>query len=161
MVGPPMFPWHLFPFHKDTNNTMKQMKPEDINQYVENIMGQMIPNQMQGMMNPKDMMKGFNNQANQPTPSSFPSSVFETHDFVFVRVPIKEERWRKDMRLYHTSNQMIIEHIPEHNDKHTITLPALVKKKGTTATIKDGILEVKIPKNVDMQYSEIDVTDSF
>lgn len=139
---------------------MQQLNPEDINKYIQNMMGQMIPEQMQGMMNPQDFMKGFNKQQQQTANSSkLPSSVFETHDFVYVRIPLKEEAWRKNLRLFHTSNQMIIEHIPEYEDKHIITLPALVKKKGTTALIKEDILEVKIPKNVDMQFSEVDVTD--
>ncbi|MFC0415267.1 Hsp20/alpha crystallin family protein [Cytobacillus solani] len=155
-----MFPWNLFPFHKDAKKAMQQMNPEDINKYIQNMMGQMIPEQMQGMMNAQDFMQGFGEQKQQPSSSStFSSSVFETHDFVFVRIPLKEESWRKNLRLFHTSNQMIIEHIPEYEDKHIITLPALVKKKGTTAHIKDDILEVKIPKNVDMQFSEVDVTD--
>ena len=155
-----MFPWNLFPFHKDAKKAMQQINSEDINKYIQNMMGQMIPEQMQGMMNPQDFMQGFAKQQKQPSNSSkLSSSVFETHDFVFVRIPLKEEEWRKKLRLFHTSNQMIIEHIPEFEDKHIITLPALVKKKGTTAHIKDGILEVKIPKNVDMQFSEVDVTD--
>ncbi|KOP83072.1 Hsp20/alpha crystallin family protein [Cytobacillus solani] len=155
-----MFPWNLFPFHKDAKKAMQQMNPEDINKYIQNMMGQMIPEQMQGMMNAQDFMQGFGKQKQQPSSSStLSSSVFETHDFVFVRIPLKEESWRKNLRLFHTSNQMIIEHIPEYEDKHIITLPALVKKKGTTAHIKDDILEVKIPKNVDMQFSEVDVTD--
>lgn len=140
------------------------MNPEDINKYIQNMMGQIIPEQMQGMMNSQDFMQGFNKQHNtqqkqQSDSSTLSSSVFETHDFVYVRIPIKDEEWRKNLRLFHTSNQMIIEHIPEYEDKHIITLPVLVKKKGTTAHIKDDILEVKIPKNVDMQFSEIDVTD--
>ncbi|WP_102274908.1 Hsp20/alpha crystallin family protein [Cytobacillus massiliigabonensis] len=155
-----MFPWNLFPFHKDVKKEMQQMNPEDINKYIQNMMGQMIPEQMQGMMNPQDFMNGFSKQQQQPASSStLPSSVFETHDFVYVRIPLKEDEWRKNLRLFHTSNQMIIEHIPEYEDKHVITLPVLVKKKGTTALIKDGILEVKIPKNIDMQFSEVDVTD--
>lgn len=155
-----MFPWNLFPFHKDAKKSMQQMNTEDINKYIQNMMGQMIPEQMQGMMNPQDFMQGFGKQQQQPSSSSNLSSlVFETHDFVFVRIPMKEEAWRKNLRLFHTSNQMIIEHIPEYEDKHIITLPALVKKKGTTARIKDDILEVKIPKNIDMQFSEVDVTD--
>ncbi|WP_057764139.1 Hsp20/alpha crystallin family protein [Cytobacillus praedii] len=155
-----MFPWNLFPFHKDAKKAMQQINSEDINKYIQNMMGQMIPEQMQGMMNPQDFMQGFAKQQKQPSSASkLSSSVFETHDFVYVRIPLKEEEWRKKLRLFHTSNQMIIEHIPEYEDKHIITLPALVKKKGTTAHIKDGILEVKIPKNVDMQFSEVDVTD--
>ncbi|WP_066299505.1 Hsp20/alpha crystallin family protein [Bacillus sp. FJAT-29937] len=156
-----MFPWNLFPFNKDMKNMMKQMKPDEIDKYVQNMMNQMFPQGMQGMMQPQSFMPGFQNDAKQspPSSSSLPSTVFETHDNVFVRIPIKNEQWLKDMRIYHTSNQMIIDHIPDLEDKTTIILPALVKKKGSTAYFKDGMLEIKIPKNVDMQYSEIDVTE--
>ncbi|CAM3496273.1 Hsp20/alpha crystallin family protein [Cytobacillus oceanisediminis] len=157
-----MFPWNLFPFNKDMKNLMQQMKPEEIDKYIQNIMGQMFPQNMQGMSGTPDFMKGFNTAAagqKQPNPAALDSSVFETHDHVYVRMLIKKEDWLKDMKLYHTSNQMIIEHIPEKDDKHIITLPAIVKRKGSTAHFKDGFLEIKIPKNVDMQYSEIDVTE--
>lgn len=156
-----MFPWNLFPFNKEMKNQMQQMKPEEINKYVQNLMGQMFPQNMHGMPGSQGFMNGFNTEAasKQANPAALNSSVFETHEFVFVRVPIKKEEWLREMRLYHTSNQMIIEHIPEKEDKHIITLPAIVKRKGSTAHFKDGFLEIKIPKNVDLQYSEIDVTE--
>ncbi|MFO1444766.1 Hsp20/alpha crystallin family protein [Bacillus sp. Bva_UNVM-123] len=153
-----MFPWSRFPFNKDMKKMMEQIKPEEINHYIQNMMGQMLPEQMQKIMNNQN----FNGKAEQfsPPPSAFPASVFETHENVYVRLEIKDEEWLKNMRLFHTSNQMIIEHIPKFEDKHTITLPALVKRKGTTAHVKDGILEIRIPKNIDMQYSEIDITET-
>lgn len=138
------------------------MKPEEINNYIQNMMGQMFPEHLQKMMNEQESKHFFTGKEKQSSQSqstsSLPSSVFETHDFVYVRIQIKNEEWLKAMRIYYTSNQMIIEHIPEYDDKHTIILPALVKKKGTTAQVKDNILEIKIPKSVDMQYSEIDIT---
>nr|WP_308435595.1 Hsp20/alpha crystallin family protein [Neobacillus kokaensis] len=137
------------------------MKPGEIDKYVQDIIGKALPDNMRGMMNPQEMFNAFQPSASQnsaPT-GSLNSSAFETHDYVYVRVPIKDEEWLKKLRLYHTSNQLILEHIPEHDDKHTITLPAIVKKKGAAANYKDGILEVKIPKNVDMQFSQIDVTE--
>lgn len=160
-----MFPWNLFPFNKDMKNMMKQMKPGEVDKYVQDIMNQMFPQGMQGMQgmtSPKSFMPGFENEARPNSSSSanpLHSHVFETHYDVFIRIPIKHENWLKSMRIYHTSNQVIIEHIPESEDKHTIILPALVKKKGATAFYKDGMLEMKIPKNIDMQYSEIDVTE--
>ncbi|USK37561.1 Hsp20/alpha crystallin family protein [Cytobacillus firmus] len=158
-----MFPWNLFPFNKDMKNPPSQMKPEEIDKYIKNIMGQMFPQNMQGMTGAPDFMKGFNaaapgtNQQSNSAPLN--SSVFETHDYVFVRFPIKNEEWLKEMKLYHTSNQMIIEHIPDKDDRHIITLPAIVRKKGSSASCKEGYMEIKIPKNIDMQYSEIDVTE--
>ncbi|MFJ5715207.1 Hsp20/alpha crystallin family protein [Neobacillus sp. NPDC093127] len=156
-----MFPWNMFPFGKDMKESMKKMKPEEINNFVQDIVGKIMPGNMQGMMNPQEMFNGFQNTASQQRSASgvLDSSAFETHDYVFVRIPLKNEEWIKKLRLYHTSNQLIIEHIPEHEDSNTITLPAIVKRKGAIANYKDGILEVKIPKNIDMQYSQIDVTE--
>ena len=162
-----MFPWNLFPFKKDTLNMMKQLKPEEIEKYVKDMMSQMMPGNMQGMpgnmqgMDPGNFSSFFNPQANhhQQKNSALNSSVFETHHYVFVRIPIKNEQWLKDLRIFHTSNQLIVEHVPEYEDKHTIVLPALVRKKGASANFKDDTLEIRIPKNTDMQYTEIDVNE--
>ena len=156
-----MFPWNMFPFNKDMKETMQKMKPEQIDNYVQDIIGKIMPGNMKGMMNPQEMFNGFQSSPSQPQPSTgaLNSNAFETHDFVFVRIPIKNEEWVKNLRIYHTSNQLIVEHIPLHEDKHIITLPAIVKKKGASANYKDSVLEIKIPKNIDMQFSQIDVTE--
>ena len=158
-----MFPWSMFPFNKDSKSMLQNMKPDEIDKYVQDIMGKMMPGNMQGMMNPQEIMNSFQSPLGQrsPSPSTgiLNSTAFETHDFVFVRIPIKKEEWIKQLQIYHTSNQLIVEHIPDHEDKHTVTLPAIVKKKGAVANYKDGMLEVRIPKNVDMQFSQIDVTE--
>ncbi|EKN65594.1 spore coat protein [Neobacillus bataviensis LMG 21833] len=156
-----MFPWNMFPFNKDMKDSMQKMKPEEINNYVQDIIGKVMPGNMRGMMNPQEMFSGFQTSGSQTQPATgvLNSTAFETHDFVFVRIPINNEEWIRQMRIYHTSNQLIVEHIPKQEDKNIITLPAIVKKKGATANFKDGMLEVKIPKNVDMQFSQIDVTE--
>ena len=151
----------MFPFNKDMKETIQKMKPEQVDNYVQDIIGKIMPGNMRGMMNPQDMFNGFQSSTSQQQPSTgvLNSTAFETHDFVFVRIPIKNEEWIRNLRIYHTSNQLIIEHIPQHEDKHIITLPAIVRKKGASANFKDSVLEVKIPKNVDMQFSQIDVTE--
>lgn len=156
-----MFPWNIFPFNKDSKSMLQKMKPDEIDKYVQNIMEKMMPGNMQGMMNPGEIMNSFQAPLKQQQNLSGPlrSNAFETHDFVFVRIPIKNDEWLKQLQIYHTSNQLIIEHIPEFEDKHTITLPAIVKKKGAAANYKEGMLEIRIPKNVDLQYSQIDVTE--
>lgn len=156
-----MFPWNMFPFNKDMKDTMQKMKPEEVDSYVQDIIGKIMPGNMRGMMNPQDMFNGFQSSVSQqqPTTGVLNSTSFETHDFVFVRIPIKQEEWIRNLRIYHTSNQLIVENVPQHEDKHIITLPAIVKKKGASANYKDSVLEVKIPKNIDMQFSQIDVTE--
>ncbi|MEH7332226.1 Hsp20/alpha crystallin family protein [Neobacillus drentensis] len=140
---------------------MKNMKPEEIENFVQDLMRKIMPQNMMGMMNPQDLMNGFQSSVSQQSQMTgvLNSTAFETHDFVFVRIPLKSDEWLKQLRIYHTSNKLIVEHIPEQEDKHTITLPAIVRKKGAAANYKDGVLEIKIPKNIDMQYSQIDVTE--
>jgi HSP20 family molecular chaperone IbpA len=141
-------------------NILQNMKPDEIDKYVQDIMDKMMPGGMRGMMNPQDLMSNFQTPSEQQhTTNPLNSSAFETHDFVFVRIPIKNEDWVKQIRIYHTSNQLIAEGFPEYDDQHKITLPAIVKKKGAVATYKDGILEIRIPKNIDMQFSQVDVTE--
>lgn len=155
-----MFPWNLFPFNKDAKNVLQKMKPDEIDQYVQDIIGKMMPGNIQGMMNPQEMMSRFHSpQNNQESRDNLHSTTFETHDFVFVRIPIKNDDWLKQISIYHTSNKLLVEHIPEYEDKHTITLPAIVRKKGAAANYRDGILEIRIPKNIDMQFSQIDVSE--
>jgi HSP20 family molecular chaperone IbpA len=158
-----MLPWNFFPFNKKMNNQMGQFDQNEIDKFVKQMMGQMMPAQMQEMMNNQDWMKSSqkqsSEQASSTTGESLSYSVFDTHNHVFVRISIKEESWLKQLKLYHTSNQLMVEQIPTATDKLTITLPSIVRKKGTTTTYKDNILEVKIPKNIDMQYSEIEISE--
>ncbi|PKG23412.1 Hsp20/alpha crystallin family protein [Niallia nealsonii] len=158
-----MFPWNLFPFNKDAKSKMNGMKPADIQNYVQEMMDKMMPDSLQ-KMNPQDMFKNItsaNNSTptNQATNKLFNYVVFETHHHCFVRIPIADEAWLKNIKIYYTSNQVIIQHIPTEPDKHIITLPSVVRKKGSTATFKDNILEIKIQKSNEMSYSEIDVTE--
>jgi HSP20 family molecular chaperone IbpA len=160
-----MFPWNFFPFSKDMQAKLQQMKPEEINKFVQNTMNKMFqstsPHSMN--MNPNEFMNGFHPfQTTQEPASSNPKlhySIFETHEDIFVRVVIESEEWLQSMKLTHTSNLLILEHIPEMDDTHKIPLPSLVKKKGTTAYYKEGMLEIKIPKNMDLQFSEVDITE--
>lgn len=157
-----MFPWNFSPFNKDTLKMLQQMRPGDVEKYVQEMMEKMMPPQLQGT----DFMKGFYpDQSSSPqaeeTPTKLSASVFQTHDDVFVRIPIKDQSLLGHMKIYHTSNQLILEHIPEKEDKQTITLPAIVKKKGAKASYKDDTLEIKFPKNIDMQFSEIDITEEY
>ncbi|MCM2589316.1 Hsp20/alpha crystallin family protein [Rossellomorea marisflavi] len=92
---------------------------------------------------------------------SVPAHVFESFEDVYVRFELKDEGLMKKVKIYHTSNQAIIENIPSDGDRQVMTLPCLVKKKGASAHFRDGILEVKIPKSTDMQFTEIDVSDRY
>ncbi len=146
------------------------MKPEEINQYVQNAMeqmGSMFHPSAQNNMNPQEFIKPFhpanretNSYSSVQKESGIGYSVYETHDYIFVRIVIEQEEWLQQLRLYHTSHLLIIENIPELGKKHTIPLPALVKKKGSSTQYKEETLEIKIPKNIDMQFTEIDINET-
>lgn len=154
-----MFPWNLLPFNKNMKDAMKNMKPEEIDHFVQDLMKKIMPSNMMGSLNPQELFDNFQIPNQYQNSGPLQAAAFETHDYVYVRIPIKSNEWIKQLRIYHTTNQLIVEHIPNPEDKNIITLPAIVKKKGAAAHYKDGILEVKIPKNIDMQYSQIDVTE--
>lgn len=134
------------------------MKPDEIDQFIKGILGNVMPSQSGGTMNSQDIVNHYRPQPTQQA-HTLNSTAFETHDSVFVRIPIKDESLLKEMRIYHTANQLMVENIPEKDHKHSITLPAMVKKKGSSAKYKDGILEIKLIKSYDIQYSQIDVTE--
>jgi HSP20 family molecular chaperone IbpA len=153
-----MFPFNFFPFNKEMKNKLQHMKPDEIDQFIKGILGNVMPAQSGSTINSQDFVNQYRPQPSQQA-NSLNSTAFETHDSVFVRIPIKDESLLKDLRIYHTANQLMVENIPERDHKHTITLPAMVKKKGSNAKFKEGILEIKLIKSYDIQYSQIDVTE--
>ncbi|WP_147534907.1 Hsp20/alpha crystallin family protein [Bacillus marasmi] len=158
-----MFPFNIFPFNSKSKNMMNGMNPEQMQQFTQDLMGKMLEKQMKGISNPFDLLKnGFpNSNFQNPSSSQLKYSIFDTHEYVFVRITISSEDWLNTMKIYHTANLLTVEHVPNRDDKHRLALPAIVRKKGATANYRDGILEIKIPKSVEQQYSEIDVTELF
>lgn len=157
-----MFPWNVFPFMKG----MKQnMNPQEVDSYVQDMMKKMFPGGFESMMNANSTMGGATPQHTPHQSSeqsvSIPAHVFESFEDVYVRFELKDEGLMKKVKIFHTSNQAIIENIPSDGDRQVMTLPCLVKKKGASAHFRDGILEVKIPKSTDMQFTEIDVSDRY
>lgn len=166
-----MFPWNMFPFG-DKKNMMQNMNPQDIEKHVKELISQAMPQQWQGMFNHDDMMKRamtmFNspNQQEPDEPSSsnlhsqsINADVYETFDDIYIRIPINDEEWLKQVKILHTSNQAIIENIPNQGQRHVITLPTLVKRKGTVAQYKDQVLEIRLSKNADINLTEVDVSE--
>ena len=89
--------------------------------------------------------------------SSLNVSIFETHDHVYVKVLIKDESQLSTVKIFHTSNQLIIEGLPTLDNRHVITLPSIVKMKGATSEYRDDFLQIKMVKKTDLQFTEIDV----
>lgn len=157
-----MFPWNLFPFNEETKKMLRNFHSGEIEKYVHDIFNKFFQQQMKTFSGSGDFLKKnprFPESTDGTSQSSLNITVFETHDFIFVRIPVQEE-WISRIRLFHTSTRLMIEHIPDINNKHTVNLPSAVKKKGTTAQVKEGILEIKLLKLTNNQYAEIRITES-
>ena len=135
--------------------------PKDMEEY----MAKMLQNLQNGdfgqMMNAAATANSTSNQNNTAgtQQGKLPATIFETHSDIFVRLSMENSDLLKNIKIVHTSNILIVEGIPEHTDRNTYTLPAIVKKKGSTALYKEGALEIKLPKINDLQYSEINITE--
>ena len=167
-----MFPWNsFFPFNKNMKDMMKNMNPQDVDQYVKGVMKEMFPRDWQGMQNPGDFMKNMGSMMDgkayehsredsaQSAPEKIPVNIFEALESIYIQLKIPDEELVKNIKVFHTSNQAILENIPSAGERQVITLPTLVKKKGSSAQYKEGILEIKIPKSLDLQFTEIDVSE--
>ncbi|WP_456274452.1 Hsp20/alpha crystallin family protein [Bacillus sp. AK031] len=167
-----MFPWNsFFPFNKNMKDMMKNMNPQEVDQYVKGMMKQMFPNDWQNVQQPGDLMKnmssmmqsGTGRESREEPPTqhtdNIPVNIFESLESIYIQIKLPDEELVRKVKVFHTSNQAIVENIPSDGERQVITLPSLVKKKGSSAQYKDGILEIKIPKSIDLQYTEIDVAE--
>ncbi|MBS4199406.1 Hsp20/alpha crystallin family protein [Bacillus sp. FJAT-49732] len=155
-----MFPWGMFPFNEDIKKLTEQLNPSDVHSYVNDMMKKLMKNTpMDNMVSPQMNNNNNDNDHQQTSQNEITARVFETFDDVFVRLRLPENVSLSQLRIFHTSNQAIIENLQGDGAKQVITLPSLVKKKGATAQVKNQILEIKIPKSDDLQYTEITVSE--
>ncbi len=75
---------------------------------------------------------------------------------MFVKVPIGEEQL-EHVRIKHTSHELWLENFPRSDHPKKVNLPCLVKRKGTKAVYKDGLLEVMFQKQQDYNMSEVEI----
>ncbi|MGX2960106.1 Hsp20/alpha crystallin family protein [Peribacillus sp. JNUCC 23] len=155
-----MFPWSsLFSFQKNSSDKIKHMNPNDIQSFMNQIFSQAMPDQMQQFMNQQNPNSSSHTQQNTSSDGKLQAAVFETHSDVYVRILIKDSTCIRHLKIYHTSNQLLIDGIPGYEEKFVTTLPCIVKKKGTSAQYKNETLEIRLSKQQDIQFSEIDVSE--
>ncbi|MDQ0184102.1 Hsp20/alpha crystallin family protein [Cytobacillus sp. FSL W7-1323] len=153
-----MFPWNQFPFNKEMKSKFEKLNQKEVNEYVQGMLGKVFPNDLQ-YSNEQKQEETQHTTENSPSQSKLRFRVLETHKYVFVRIEIQKREWLKQLKMYHTTNQLILEHIPKDSDQTLITLPTLVNKKGAKADYQDAILEIQLYKLIDRQLSEIHVDD--
>ncbi|RHW40337.1 hypothetical protein D1B31_12355 [Neobacillus notoginsengisoli] len=82
---------------------------------------------------------------------------FESHDHVYVKIYIKDPAVLSNLKIYHNSNQLLIEGMPNPEARHVITLPSIVKMKESVSEYRDSYLQIKMKKRTDPQFTEVAV----
>ncbi|MEK4030449.1 Hsp20/alpha crystallin family protein [Pseudobacillus sp. FSL P4-0506] len=157
-----MFPFQSpFPAMNEWQKWLNHLNEKDVEKYVQNVLSSSLPSSWQTNEKMQDFRKDEDNYSYRSSSSaeapSLREAVFETHEAVYVKISIPDPSIFDHLKIFHTSNQTILEGLPAPHNKKVIILPAIVKKKGAAANYKDGILQIMLPKEVDFQYTEIDV----
>ncbi|MFS0824619.1 Hsp20/alpha crystallin family protein [Bacillus sp. 1P02SD] len=165
-----MFPFKsLFPFNDIMQQLMKQStESSSIEKFVQESISKSMSTSMDYFQkNASVLNRSFHeNQVSEDGEISLPEqkeqseltpSIFDSLDHVYVKFRIKDPSKLPNLKIFHTSNQIIIEGYPNEESYHVFALPEIVKKKGAITTYKDEYLQIKLPKATDMQYTQIDV----
>jgi HSP20 family molecular chaperone IbpA len=94
--------------------------------------------------------------SSEPAPeiaNSLNPQLFEIHGFVVIRTPVPDGINENDIKVLIAASHATIKGDPSGND-HIIPLPQGTKKEGATAAFKNRILEVRIPREIEVVASE-------
>ncbi|GGH87717.1 hypothetical protein JOD43_004033 [Pullulanibacillus pueri] len=143
------------------------INPDDIKSYIESFKKPFMNGQMPNneeiqrlVMDSVDQflpefLRGKTSAQNQQPNEDY--QVFETHDFVIARLPLKQEAHHPPKLLMDTYH-LYIQGLPNNDKELTIKLPAPIRPKNAKAELKNGILEVRMQKRGPEPMSEISVT---
>lgn len=152
-----MFPWNKqFPFdQKAFTQHINKMNPKEVENYIQSVMKnvfgedftQSFPFQGELTQNEK---RG--NTAKKSSPE-----IFETNDFVYVKLPVSKDDVGK-IKIQHTNHQLIVHNYPNQSDQNKYLLPSPVKRKGAKARFIEGCLEIQFIRLHDHSISEVDIS---
>ncbi|MDF2904251.1 MAG: spore coat protein, partial [Bacillus sp. (in: firmicutes)] len=110
-----MFPWNFSPLNKELRERLQNMKPEEVENFISGIMGKVLPSHLGGIKS-NDLFNNYKNPAAQHTSAENGLNIipFETHEAIFARIPITDEKQLTQLSIYYTANQLIIENIPNN-----------------------------------------------
>lgn len=162
-----MFKFHsFFPFNKEMQEMLEKVNPAEIQKFVHESISKAVPPTLPQQLGQMDFFnnayrndQGRDTEDSKPFPADrkYKPKVFETHNEVYVQLDVKNTEKLKELKVFHTSSQLIIEGLPDKGEPLTLSLPAIVKKKESRARYKDGILEIKLIKWMDHSYTQIDI----
>lgn len=159
-----MFPWNkMFPFPKDYMKG-EIFKQSDVEKMMNKAMGGKLPLNAGSMLQSHeffeqsfDLLNRVQQKKKRKGKPNFQSQVFETHEDVIVRFPLPSDELLRELIIHHDASTCYLKNIPDSGNQQVIRLPCIVKSTGSTAKYKNGILEIRIPKETNNTKTKIPI----
>lgn len=129
----------------------------DIQKFVQEMVEQSISSSIKNAKMMETMYQVDEDEKPGPTSGTLRATTFESNDHVYVRVFIKDESVLSNLKIYHNTNELVIEGIPSLDDSHVISLPSPVRMKESVSEYRDNYLQIKMKKRIDPQFTEVAV----
>jgi hypothetical protein len=127
------------------NDSVKEMMTKGnlswVDDYVQGIVSRTLPK-----MSPQT----------EKTIDQLKANVFETHNFVIARIKVSKQADPRKLRFYVANNQLRVDGLA-HDNNQFIQLPANVRFRESRAVFKNGIFEIRMPKEAQKRFKEINV----
>jgi len=146
-----MFPWNLFDGKKDFD-PFQYLNDHQLQNLIKQLNNQPFPDFFKGWLQGPFQQR---NPVEQE--KKIKEYLFETHENIYIRIPIPDQQHIRNIKIYYTLDKCVIEGPFFPDSPHTIALPTVVKRKGAKALYKDGTLEIKLPKKLNLPFVEVDV----
>jgi HSP20 family molecular chaperone IbpA len=112
-----------------------------LEEYIKDLVANVVPDAMVGANKTMNMT--------QPT-SSLNFNVFETHTYVIARAKLSKGTDLGGIRILAGSNELLVKGLPEGDDK-VIALPGRVRPNESKAVYKNGVLEIRMPRDEEQE----------
>lgn len=113
-----------------------------VEDYVRNLISEIVPGAIESASPPERK-------------SAFTGNVFETHELVIARIRLPGEDGGSGVRLLVAIHELIVEW-PDGR-KRTMKLPCFVRPDAAKAVWKEGVLEVRMPKEGAPKLREVPI----
>lgn len=144
-----MFPWNWF----DKNLQFDEMT---LQKFMDQFTKQMIPSYLQSMLTEANQKQS---TGERETKETLNENIFETHDYIYIRIPIPDAKSLKKVKIRYSHNKCSISGLLDDNKVYEMILPKPVQKKGAKAVYREQILEIQLPKSIDWYMSEIEIDE--
>lgn len=89
--------------------------------------------------------------------SSSTYNIFETHNLLIVRIKISQKMNPQSIRVFVGNTKLKVKGLTRDEEEQILNLPKSVKMNGSSAVLKDNVMEIRMAKQTVEQFKEIPV----